>query len=335
MFRKLYQQFCNLKTDISVERIDRQFLLSLLIAVLIVACNHASVPETAPSSNCRTVNHVAGKTCVPIEPKRLIVLGIATMGDALALGVKPVGTILYFDKNNSPSYLEGKLDGIETVGLPYQPNLETILTLNPDLIISMYPDQAPYEQLSQIAPTVVDDWKGFPSWKEHFNFVARVLGKTEKAEQVWAHYERRIQDLRTALGDNYQDIEVSFVHICCGSVALDVKNSFSGIILEDIGLSRPPVQDVVADSGIVSLSEELLMNIDGDIIFVAVDREDDEAEKLLKQLQQKPLWNNLRVVQQGRVYPVNYPTWRGGNPLAANAIIDDLFKYLVEEKPIK
>jgi iron complex transport system substrate-binding protein len=103
------------------------------------------------------------------------------------------------------------------------------------------------------------------------------------------------------LGDNYQDIEVSFVHICCGSVAVDVKNSFSGIILEDIGLSRPPTQDVVAESGVVFLSEEIMMNIDGDIIFVAVDREDDEAEKLLKQLQQKPLWNNLRAVQQGRV----------------------------------
>jgi iron complex transport system substrate-binding protein len=161
VFSKLYQQVCNLKKAINLELMERQFLLSLLIAVLIVACHRSSVLETTSLTHCRTVDHVAGKTCVPIEPKRIVVLGVATMGNTLALGVKPVGTILYFDRDNSPSYLEGKLDGIETVGLPYQPNLETILTLNPDLIVSMYPVQVPYEKLSQIAPPLLMTGKAF------------------------------------------------------------------------------------------------------------------------------------------------------------------------------
>jgi iron complex transport system substrate-binding protein len=328
VFRKLRQQVCKSKTAIGIKRIYQYFLLPWLVAILIVACNHASVPETQSLTNCRTVEHVAGETCVPLSPQRLIALGPPTMADALSVGIKPIGTVFYFDE--TPPYLEGKLDGIELLGkIPEQPNLEKTLTLNPDVIIGVEGGaESVYSQLSQIAPTVLGRWNGYPSWKDHFNFVAEVLGKTEEAEKVWEHYEQRIQELRVALGDNYQDLEVSFVHICCGTIDIDFKNSFNGMILDDVGLRRPPAQSVVKEGGITSISEERLMDIDGDILLVAVTS--GKSEEILEQLKQKPLWNKLRAVQQGRVYPVNYATWRGGNPLAADAVIDDLFKYLVE-----
>lgn len=292
-----------------------------------VACNRSAVVKTAPEVDCRKIIHAAGETCIPLQPKRLVVLGVPTMADAITLGVKPIGTILYFDK--TPPYLEGKLDGIEAVGTDEQPNVEKILSLQPDLIIAMNLAGLPYEQISQIAPTVVGDWQGYPSWKDHFNFVAEVLGKTGEAEKIWTDYENRTQSLKAALGSRYRDIEVSFVHICCGTIDIDLKNSFNGMVLDDVGLSRPPAQDIVSEDGLILLSEERLMDIDGDIIFVAATTE--ESEKILAQIKQKPLWKNLRAVQKNRIYPVDYPTWRGGNPLAANAIIDDLFKYLVDE----
>ena len=332
VFGKLARQFCDIKIAISVERINWYLLLSFLISLSITACSHSSIPESASSSNCRTINHVANETCVPLSPQRLIALGIPTMADALTVGVKAIGTIFYFDQ--TPLYLEGKLDGIESLGRrPGQPNLEKTLMLNPDVIVGVEgAAESVYDHLSQIAPTVLGRWRGYPDWKEHFNLVAEILGKTEEAEQVWTHYEQRIQELRVTLDDNYQDMEVSFVHICCGTIDIDVKNSFSGMILDDVGLHRPPAQNVLTEYGmLLVLSEERLMDIDGDIIFVATNSE--ESEEMLKQLRQKPLWNQLRAVQQGRVYPVNYATWRGGNPLAADAVMDDLFKYLVEEKP--
>ncbi|MFP4099136.1 iron-siderophore ABC transporter substrate-binding protein [Coleofasciculus sp.] len=317
---------------IRIKRIYQQLFLFGLLAVLVVACNQSSVSETSTSTNCPMVDHVAGETCVPLNPERVVVLGVPTLANALALGIKPVGSILYFDKTSSPSYLEGKLDGIELVGTGNQPNLEKILILEPDLIIAMNDSGLSYDQMSQIAPTVVDNWYGYSDWKEHFNFVAEVLGKTEESKQVWAHYEQRIQELRAALGDHYQDTEVSFVRVCCGRLATDVKNSFSGMILDDVGLSRPSAQDVEVKGGLVFLSEELITDMDGDIIFVVVDEGDDDAQKMFEQLQQKPLWNKLKAVQQGRVYTVNLQTWRGGNPLAAYAVIDDLFKYLVDNE---
>ncbi|EDX85247.1 Periplasmic binding protein [Synechococcus sp. PCC 7335] len=308
--------------------------LGLLLSLAIAACqtqisSDASVNE-AGSTDCRMIQHTRGETCVPEAPKRLVVLGTSTLVNAMILGVKPVGTIVYYEE--TPPYLQGKVEDITLVGRGDEPNLETIVSLQPDLVIAMYDDGFSYERMSQIAPTVVDDWIGYPSWKEHFDFVAEVLNKESEAEQVWADYAQRIQSLKEALGDRYQATEISILRVCCDSWASDVQNSFSGTILEDAGLRRPPSQKAEED-GLVFFPEELITeSIDGDIIFAIVD-EDEASIQAFNRLREKPLWSKLNAVQQGRIYPVNLATWRGGNPLAADAVIDDLFKYLVEDSP--
>ncbi len=318
-----------LKTSIQhqIKWMYQQILLCGLVAILVIACHSSPSPTPSASADCRTIVHAAGETCVPNNPSRVVVLGVPTLGNALALGIKPVGTLLYFE--TPPPYLQGQLEGIEPVGAADQPNLEKLVTLAPDLIIAMNNWDLTYERLSQIAPTVMDDWDGYPSWKEHFDFVAEALGKTAAAEQTWVRYDQRIQDLKTALGDTYENQKISVVRICCNALASDVENSFSGIILEDAGLRRPPSQGK-ADGGLVFFSEELITELDGDIMFVILD-EDEDSKQLFEQLQRRPLWNQLKAVQQEQVYVVNLATWRGGNPLAADAVIDDLFKYLVEE----
>jgi iron complex transport system substrate-binding protein len=274
------------------------------------------------------IQHALGETCVPNQPQRVITLEVPSLGNALTLGVKPLASIVYFD--TPPPYLAKHLESIESLGKEEQPNIEKILALKPDLIIGIKHSTEPiYSQLAQIAPTVVDNWEGYPSWRDHFNFVAQVLGKTEESKQVWAKYDQRIASLKTLLGNRLQDLEVSFVHICCGTIDIDLNNSFNGSILADAGIRRPPAQAAPIEGGITLLSEERLMDMDGDVLFVAVDNE--EASQKLAELKRNPLWKTLRAVQQNRVYFVNYPTWRGGNPLAADAVIDDLFRYLVND----
>ncbi|MEO0490591.1 MAG: iron-siderophore ABC transporter substrate-binding protein, partial [Cyanobacteria bacterium J06659_2] len=142
--------------------------------------------------------------------------------------------------------------------------------------------------------------------------------------------EQRIEELREALGDRYQDIEISVLRICCNRLASDVKNSFSGIILDDVGLNRPMSQGE-EENGLVFFSEESLIDMDGDILFAIVD-EDKDSRVVFEQLQNSPLWHQLKAVQQEKVYPLILATWRGGNPLAANAVIDDLFRHLVDDR---
>lgn len=108
----------------------------------------------------------------------------------------------------------------------------------------------------------------------------------------------------------------------------EVKNSFIGSVLSDAGLQRPPSQDF-NPRGFISFSEEELEKADGDVMFVIAYGGNESGEHNLSILQKKPLWYKLKAVQKNRVYYVDPTIWRARTPLAADAIIDDLFKYLV------
>ena len=305
----------------------KPFLIGLLATIVIVACQNQAIRQQTDSqlADCRTVQHVLGEVCVPETPQRLVSLDNVTLADALTVGVSPIGSSLYGDRISK--YLNQDTEEIELLGRSEQPNLEKIYRLNPDLIVGqeLYGESI-FPQLSQIAPTAVGKWNGYPHWREYFNFVARVLNKEAEAQLVWDKYNRRIDELKTALGDRLENTEVSFAYACCGEISIDTANSFSGSIMADLGIRRPQSQAAV-DGGLIILSEERIKDLDADILFLSVD--DEESEQVLANWQQKPLWNQLKVVRNKQVYLVNHDIWRGGNPIAANLVLNDLKKYLL------
>ena len=303
------------------------FLVGLLFALSVVACQNNPVRQSSNPqlADCRTVRHVMGEVCVPQTPQRLVSLDDVTLADALTVCVSSIGVSLY--DNHLANYLKEKIDSVELLGTSEQPNLEKIVRLNPDLIMGIeYNAESIYPQLSQIAPTAVGKWSGYPDWREYFNFMAHVLGKEAEAKVVWENYDRRIDELKAALGDRLKNTEISLAYACCGGISVDTENSFSGSILADLGIHRPKSQAAV-DDGMFILSEERIFNLDADILFLSV--YDEESEQVLANWEQKPLWNQLKVVQEKQVYLVNYNIWRGGNPIAANLVLDKLYKHIV------
>ncbi|GJD15214.1 hypothetical protein RIVM261_001700 [Rivularia sp. IAM M-261] len=96
-------------------------------------------------------------------------------------------------------------------------------------------------------------------------------------------------------------------------------------------LQRPKAQDIILPRGdrIYGISSERLEEINADVLFILIIRERDR--KNLEKLQEKPLWKKLRDVRQRQVYTVDALNWFGSNLLAADAVIDDLYKYLVNK----
>jgi iron complex transport system substrate-binding protein len=307
----------------------KPILITLLATTIIVACqsNIVRQPTHSQLANCRTVQHALGKVCVPQTSQRLVALDEITLADALALGVPLIGAAISdgVEINYLIEHTENR-EGIELLSQSDQPNLEEILKFKPDLIMGLdWIGEPIFSQLSQIAPTAVGKWRGHPSWREHFNFVARVLDKEAEAQQVWDSYYQQIFKIKTALGSKLKGIKVSTVYAWQG-VNISTTNSFISSILTDLDI-RQPTYAVIPANGIITLSEEAIPDIDADILFVSV--YNTESEKVLADWQQKPLWKKLKSVQEGRVYVVNANIWEGGNPIAANLVLDDLFKYLV------
>lgn len=290
-----------------------------------------SVLETSSATDCRVVHHAMGETCVPVNPQRVVVWGGTELDPVLALGVKPIaGT------PNVLSYVKEKLpaeqwQGIEDISSPQGPNLERLLELKPDLILGHKSRIAQiYPQLSRIAPTVLD---GSDDWKSTFQLFAEALNKTEKAQQVMNDYSARINVFKAEMS-SYLPFAISSIEIRADAIILDTNDSFALAVIQEAGLSLSPALNRHTSQTWV-LSKERLNELESDAMFLrvwgGVASERQAAQTELEKLNSDPLWRQLQVVQQGKVYVVG-DYFQGGGPITANLILDDLFEYLIPTK---
>lgn len=306
-------------------------ILGILGFTLVTACSDRALHNTSslpkqPTAECRMVKHTMGETCVPINPQRVVTLSSCTLGNVLALGVKPIGTTNeVYVEGNSLTSMNGDPKGIKLLGLS-QPNLEATLLLKPDLIIGVDWFKPIYPLLSKIAPTVLGEID-YVNWQRHFSFVAQSLGKQEVEKELWERYYQRIQKLKQALGSRYQGKKISFVTLGHNQIYIDAKNSFAGSILNDVLLQRPASQNRDSVYGSFPISLEELKKADGDILFVTT--YSSGGNQFLEDKQREPLWKSLKAVQENHVYYVDFTSWAATNMLGTDVVIDDLYKYLV------
>lgn len=310
-----------------VRRCALMFLLAVTTLAL-AACGGSGGSESSESgegggSDTRTVEHAAGESQVPKSPERVVVLDTAELDSAMTLGVKPVGAVEAVEGMGFPDYL-GDTAGIENVGTIEEPNLEKIATLEPDLILSSnLRHEQIYDQLSEIAPTVFTESTGAP-WRENFQKHAEALGKQEKAAEVVAGYESRLEEFKNTVEEPRP--ETSIVRFVPGDTRIYQKDSFIGTLLEDAGLPRPKPQDK-DEFALLNVSEEAIPKMAGDVIFTTVYGNADETARA--DITSSQLWQELDAVQQGRVYRVSDDTWMLGiGYTAAGEVLDDLFEYV-------
>jgi iron complex transport system substrate-binding protein len=309
--------------------------LAVLSAGLVAACNGASSDGSAqytsanvhPDQLTHTVEHAMGKTQVPKNPQRIVTLGNFTTESLLAIDLHPIGTL-----TPQSSYLKKRLQDTKSIGYP-RPDLERVLALQPDLILGTTYLEEIYAQASQIAPTVLFEFQTSANWKEIFASVGKAVRRSEKVNAVMKAYRDRLATFQEKMGDP-NNLEVSVVRIYPDRLELYQQNTFPGTILADAGLSRPPSQRGERFSK--SISKEQLQLADGDVIFVWTNennfQNEREAQMAIEQLQDDRLWSKLEAVQQDQIYAVNGNYWIGSGPIAANLVVDDLFRYLVEEE---
>ncbi|TAF06165.1 MAG: iron-siderophore ABC transporter substrate-binding protein [Nostocales cyanobacterium] len=305
--------------------------------ILSVACHRdGSLPINYQSTNaaCRQMEHAAGITCIPQKFERLVTLDDAE--NAIALGIKPLGAVI----SDFSSSWQDKLTGVKNIGTIGEPNLESILALKPDLIVGSEYHKGIYPITSKIAPTVLLKFGHSGLWKEVFTNISVALAKKEVGQQVMADYYRRLAEFKQKMGNNVSNLKVSVVRVYPNNINLYLLDSFCGTVLQDAGLSRPESQNFTASEAKklfnnpiqMSIGNELIEQADGDVIFIWTAENDTKgnqtAQYKLEQLKLSPLWKNLKAVKENKVYFVpSY--WIGSGMLAANAIIDDLFKYLI------
>jgi iron complex transport system substrate-binding protein len=302
--------------------------LVALVWGLIVACQPSSPHSSTDGlTDCRTVEHLLGQTCIPVQPQRIVVLHDSTLLDPLlALGLEPIAVAAYPNDDGSPLLRcipPDVAQGLTLVGTPDQPNLEAILNLQPDLILGREFQRGFYGSLSAIAPTVIVPWQD-GSFKDNLQTLATLLEQPEAAQAVLDRYHQRIQQLQQALGDRLNTLVVSVITVQGPVIKTFGLLSTLGEVLQDAGIQRPPPQ--TQPTGRIDLSLEQFPAHDGDVMFLI-----PESGEEITRYRQSPLWQQLRAVQGDRVHTVEPENWIVAGPQGANRILDDLFTYLVED----
>jgi iron complex transport system substrate-binding protein len=273
--------------------------------------------QTAEQSNgTQKVKHAAGETEIPLNPAKVVVLDNGALDNLLALGLKPVGAPSIISiEDGFASYLDNT-DGITNIGTVEQPSLETIASLKPDLIIGIKDTQeAIYDQLSQIAPTVFTEVGG-----------ALVTGKIEEGDKLIADIDARIADFKAQFADQLATTEISLLRPRKDRVSIYLSPSYTGGVAAYFGVKRPEWQQRDDDFN-YNVTDEQIDQLDGDMIILF--GRESEKQYFDEKIKANPLWNTLKAVQDDKVYQANWVVWLSGHGIhAVNLMLDDLISFL-------
>lgn len=274
----------------------------------------------------RTLDTAYGAVSVDGAPQRVVVLTETALDTALALGVKPIGTLATRGGSGVANYLKDKAGPIALVGTTREVNLEAVLQLQPDLILAA-PDlnRDLYAKLSLMAPTLVPRGNAFDAWRDVTTFYAQALGKRAEADAYLEQIDARIAALKKAVKPG---VVASVVRWNPQGPILMSNQLFAGQLLGQLGfdstaLARSLTEKPHSDT----LSLENLSQVDGDWLFLATLNPD--GDKALQQARSQPAFERLNAVSHGKLLSVDGQVWSSGSgPLAAQIVLDDVEKAL-------
>lgn len=317
---------------------QKRRLLGLILMMFtffaLAGCGTSAASNTVDSTKSpetRVVKHIMGETTVPTSPKRVVVLTNEGTEAVLALGTKPVGAVKSWTGDPWYEHIKKDMEGVQVVGDESQPNLEAIAALKPDLILgNKMRQEKVYSQLSAIAPTVfTETLRG--EWKNNFAVYADALNKATEGQKVIGDFDQRIADFNQKAGDKLST-QISIVRFMPGKTRIYYSQTFSGIILKELGFARPQSQtkDAFADD----VTKERIPEMDGDILFYfTYETGNGDASKAEEEWTNDSLWKNLSVVKNNKTYKVSDDIWNtAGGVIAANLLLDDLSEFFLTKQ---
>ncbi|MEG0258637.1 MAG: iron-siderophore ABC transporter substrate-binding protein [Lysinibacillus sp.] len=284
------------------------------------------------------VDALGKEVVIEKEPKRVISAMHVLYPDVLlALGIAPIG-IASADTQFSTwevyqSYIE-KHEFVD-IGEPRNPNIEKILSLQPDLIFAAanVHDSA-YDQLSAIAPVIYFDQRKMQLDRTYaIQEISKAIGKGAEGKALLAQIDEKIATGRKELAKFASKGETVLF-------ATAYKNGNFGIYGENIaptnkenglGLTIPAnyPKDITKE-----ISMEGMSVLNPEHIFIFLDKNKDGqtiAEDGLKELEKSSVWNSIPAVKNGNIYIVDRSLFAQDAPLATMYGIDKVVDILKDK----
>ena len=314
------------------KNILKTLVVSCLAAMMLVGCGTNGGSNNDKSSEKKiTVTDVRGEVEIPATPERIV--DLSGNSDILSiLGYKVVGTANSdaYDYTKFPTYLEETLKGAEILGYSMQDTMdvEAVMNLNPDLIVISTVQEKMYDQLSEIAPTVMIQLEAL-NWKDDVKAFAKVFNKEDVANKWLADYEAKAKEAGDKIKTEYGENTTYLSFLASGGQFFIFDGAgFGSVLYEDMGLAKPEGMPEQSDISLPVVTYEGLASIKSDYIFLISTPED------LKQLESNAIWNSLPAVKEGKVVVLESSPYfnQGYSSIGRQLLVDEIGEMLNETK---
>ncbi|TDC35145.1 iron-siderophore ABC transporter substrate-binding protein [Micromonospora sp. KC213] len=318
----------------------RVTLVVAAAALLLSACG--TTEDTAPPKTSAsaaggpvTVTDSRGKEITLKSPAtRVVGLEWGEVEMLVSLGVMPVGVA---DPKGYATWVSAaKLDpSVKDVGTRGEPSVDSIVALQPDLVV-MADDRGAnlVAQLEKYVPVVVakgsDASDNLGRMRTDLTMIAKAVGKTTEAEKLLADFEAALADGKKkiseagatgrpfAIADGWKEGSTVSIRmfgqgalVSQVGIQLGLTNAWTGKTDEVWGLGQTDVE------GLTALKDPNLH-----FFYNASDGTDVFADGLAS----NAIWKSLPFVKQGNLHRMPDGLWTFGGPLSGKQYIDQLVK---------
>ncbi|WP_433133057.1 ABC transporter substrate-binding protein [Micromonospora sp. CA-240977] len=315
-------------------------LIAVVAALTLGACGtteNAAAPATTASAAGGPVTLTDGRgkeVTLKAPATKVVGLEWGEVEMLVSLGVMPVGVA--DPKGYGTWVTAAKLDpSVKDVGTRGEPSVDSIVALQPDLVV-MEDDRGAnlVSQLEKYVPVVVargsDATDNLGRMRADLTMIAKAVGRTTAAEKLLTDFDAAIADGKKkiadagaagrpfAIADGWKEgSTVSIRMFGKGAlvsqigIQLGLTNAWTGKTDEVWGLGQTDVE------GMTVLKDPHLR-----LFYSASDGDDVFADGLAG----NAIWKALPFVRQGNLHKMPNGIWTFGGPLSGKQYIDELVK---------
>ncbi|MFE4054236.1 ABC transporter substrate-binding protein [Streptomyces sp. YIM B13518] len=257
----------------------------------------------------------------------------------VSLGVDPVGVadVKGYTTWDAAVPLKNEPTDIGTRG---EPSMDTIASLEPDLIVAttdLQPEAV--KQLRKVAPVLevksADAADPIGQLLKNVDLIAEATGTTERAATLKKDFDAKLAEGKKALADAGLDgAEIAFAdgYVASNQVSLRpyTSGSLIGAVNERLGLRNAWKQKGDEAYGLAATDVEGLTDL-GKVNFAYIGNDGDAAsDPFGKELADNSVWKSLPFVKSGDVHRLDDGIWMFGGTGSMEAYADSLVASLTK-----
>ncbi|WP_414625988.1 ABC transporter substrate-binding protein [Paenibacillus massiliensis] len=220
----------------------------------------------------------------------------------VSLGVQPVGIA---DDGTPELFMDSVKDQLgqyTSLGSRYEPNIELISSVQPDLIIAdINKHSAALSQLEQIAPVLVlDDFQAdYDQMLKNFDIIAKAVGKEKEGTERLQKHEELVKEAKQKLSTSGLTVLPAVVNPKGFFGHSD--HSYTGSIVKLLGFTDP----LQNEKSYPELTLEQLVELNPEVLFLMP----TEEVTVVNEWEKNPLWSKVDAASHHRIFTVERRNW--------------------------